>query len=240
MRFLFLDESGDATMGGPTTSLVLAGVIVEAEQWTHLNTKLAEVKIARGFSAATEIKWRHIRHPGGSRNPLNAFSDADRVQFGKDVLGIVRGSSSSRVLGVVIDKVQAYTRPEITGPEAVYERAVTFIMERFQYYLRATNDYGVVIQDERQAKQDSRLRGFYRGLLFSGTRWTRFPSIIESVFLAPSHFSTGIQLADFVAGSIYAAHGSPQRPDVKFYNIIAGKITGNRQTGVRHGFKKWP
>ncbi len=239
MRLLFLDESGEPTMGGPSKALVLGGVIVEAEQWTHMNTKLAGVKVARGFSAITEIKWRHVRHPGGSKNPLNAFSDADRVQFGKDVLGIVRGSSTTRVLGVVIDKVQAYTRAEITGPEDVYERAVMFIMERFQYYLRATRDYGVVIQDERQAKQDVRLRAFYRGLLFAGTRWTRFPNIIESVFLAPSHFSTGIQLADFVAGAIYAAHGS-HKPDAKFFNVIAGKITGNRQTGVRHGFKNWP
>jgi hypothetical protein len=66
-----------------------------------------------------------------------------------------------------------------------------------------------------------------------------FPSIIEGVFLTPSHFSPGIQLADFVAGATYAAHGSEQ-PDHKFYNIIRGKVTGNSLTGVRHGFKKWP
>ena len=40
----------------------------------------------------------------------------------------------------------------------------------------------------------------------AGTRWTVFPNIIEGVFLTPSHFSPGIQLADFVAGATYAAH----------------------------------
>lgn len=194
---------------------------------------------SRGISPATEIKWRHVRHPGGRKNPLNAFSDTDRIRYGKDMLGIIRSSSSSRVLGVVIDKVGAYTRAEITGPEDVYERAVTFIMERFQYYLNATGDFGIVVQDQRQEKQDLRLRAFYRSLLVAGTRWTIFPNIIEGVFLTPSHFSTGIQLADFVAGATYAAHGS-DNPDHKFYNIIRGKVTGNKQTGVRHGFKKWP
>jgi Protein of unknown function (DUF3800) len=239
MRLLFLDESGDALMGGPFKILVLAGVIVRADQWTHLNLSLEALKKDRGLAPALEIKWRHVRHPGGRKNPLNAFNNADRVQYGKDMLSIVRSSVSSRVLGVVIDKVTAYTRSEITTPGDVYERAVMFMMERFQYYLKATEDYGVVVQDQRQEKQDLRLRAFYRSLLVGGTRWTRFPNIIESVFLTPSHFSTGIQFADFVAGSIYAAH-VPDHLDHKFFNIIQGKITGNKQTGVRHGFKKWP
>jgi len=106
-------------------------------------------------------------------------------------------------MGVVIDKAAAYMRPEITDPEDVYERAVTFLMERFQYYLKAAGDFGLVIQDQRQTGQDIRLRAFYRTLLVAGTRWTRFPAIIENVFLAPSHLSVGIQLADFVAGAIY-------------------------------------
>src|ERR1022692_1820297 len=238
MRLLFLDESGDALMGGPFKNLVLAGVFVRADQWIELNAGLEALKKNRGFAAATELKWRHIRHPGGRKNPLNAFSDTDRVQFGKDVLGIIRRSDSCRVLGVVIDKVTAYTRAGIQGPEDIYERAVTFIMERFQYYLTATNDYGFWFRVKRQEQQDLRLRVFYRSLLVAGTRWTRFPNIIEGVFLTPSHLSPGIQFADFVAGAIYAAHSD--KPDNKFYNIIRGKITGNKLTGVRHGFKKWP
>jgi hypothetical protein len=130
MRLLFLDESGDAGMGG-TEHFVLGGVIVRADQWKPLNVQLEALKKKRGFTPAIEIKWRHIRNHGGRRNPLNAFSDADRVQFGKDVLGIIRASGPSRVLGVVIDKVQAYTRTEIKGAEDIYERGVTFVLERF-------------------------------------------------------------------------------------------------------------
>ena len=237
MRLLFLDESGDAGMGG-TEHFVLGGIIVRADQWAALNRQLEAIKQTRGFNVSLEIKWRHIRNRGGRTNPLNAFSDADRIQFARDVLGVVRSSTSSRVLGVVIDKVQAYTRPEITGPEDIYERAVTFILERFQYHLRAIDDCGIVIQDQRHEKQDIRLRAFYRSLLVGGTRWTLFPSIIEGVFLSPSHFSTGIQLADFAAGAIYAAES--KNPDKRFFNIISGKVTGNKQTGVRHGFKRWP
>jgi hypothetical protein len=140
---------------------------------------------------------------------------------------------------VVIDKVAAYAKPNITDPEALYELAVSLAMERYQYYLRAVKDLGIVIQDERHPRQDVRLRGFYRGLLAAGTYWTRFPNVIESVFLSPSHFSTGIQLADFTAGAIYAAHCTAKK-DAQYFNVIRGKITGDRKIGKRHGFKVWP
>ncbi|MFQ5927603.1 MAG: DUF3800 domain-containing protein, partial [Terriglobia bacterium] len=73
----------------------------------------------------------------------------------------------------------------------------------------------------------------------TGTYWTRFPNVVEGVFLAPSDFSTGLQLADFIAGAIYAAHCTP-RPDPKYFNIVRGKITGDPKIGKRHGFKRWP
>jgi len=143
------------------------------------------------------------------------------------------------VIGIVIDKVAAYGRPVATDPEDIYELGVSLAMERYQYYLRATRDLGIVVQDERHPRQDVRLRGFYRGLLTTGTYWTRFPNVIESVFLSPSHFSTGIQLADFTAGAIYAAHCTENK-DSKYFNVIKGKITGDKKTGKRHGFKIWP
>lgn len=185
------------------------------------------------------MKWRHVRHPGGHRNPLRALSDADKTLFARRVLGLIRQSTYARVISVVIDKVAAYTRPDVTSEEDLYEHAVSLAMERFQYYLRAARDVGVVVQDQRHPRQDIRLRAFYRSLLSTGTRWTRFPNVIEGVFLAPSDFSTGLQLVDFVAGATYAAYCTTKL-DVKYFNIIRGKITGDPKIGKRHGFKKWP
>ncbi len=238
MRMFFIDESGDAVMGG-TKYLVLAGVILRCEDWPNVRMGLDGLKTGVGVNPHVEIKWRHVRHPGGHRNPLRLLSDAQRGSHGRKTLGLIRNTTYARVIGVVIDKVAAYSKPGFVGPEDLYELGVTLIMERYQYYLRATKDLGIVVQDQRHPSQDVRLRGFYRGLLTAGTYWTRFPSIIEGVFLSPSHFSTGIQLADFTAGAIYAAYCNPVK-DLKYFNIIRGKITGDRQTGKRHGFKRWP
>ena len=238
MRFFFIDESGTAEMGG-TQHLVIAGVVLRAEDWPAVRAKFDALKSSFGINPNVEVKWRHIRHPGGRRSPLRALSNVERTRFATNTLGIVRETTYARVIGVLIDKVSAYTRPEITSDEDLYEVAVTLAMERYQYFLRATRDHGIVVQDERLPQQDVLLRAFYRSLLTGGTRWTRFPNVIESVFLTPSHYSTGIQLADFVAGAFYVAHCTP-KPDPKYFNVIRGKITGDRTIGKRHGFKKWP
>jgi len=166
------------------------------------------------------------------------LTDTERIRFAKEFLEIVRGTGTARVIGIVIDKVAAYTRTEMTEEDAVYQMAVTLAMERYQYYLRASSDHGIIVQDERRPHQDRRLRAFYRSLLIGGTRWTRFPNILEGVFLSPSDYSTGLQIADFVVGSMYAAYSD--KPDIKFFNVIRGKVTGDRRSGKRHGLKRWP
>jgi hypothetical protein len=238
MRIFFVDESGTAERSG-TKFLVLAGLILKCEEWPGLKSKFDALKAKFGINPNIEVKWRHVRHPGGHDNPLRALSDAERVRFGMRTLGIVREAGTARIVGVVIDKVAAYARPEIRSESDLYERAVTLAMERYQYHLRAGRDFGMIVQDQRRPHQDLRLRAFYAALLTTGTRWTRFPNVIEGVFLTPSHYSIGIQLVDFVAGAFYAAHCTEKR-DHKFFNVIRGKITGDPKIGKRHGFKRWP
>jgi len=49
----------------------------------------------------------------------------------------------------------------------------------------------------------------------------RFQYYLEGLFIVPSHFSTGIQLADMVAGGIYRWYA---KSDGRFHKQIAGRI----------------
>jgi Protein of unknown function (DUF3800) len=221
MRIFFVDESGTADRGD-TKFLVLAGLILKCEEWPSLKSTFDEQKAEFGINPNIEVKWRHVRHPGGHDNPLRTLTDAERIRFGMQALSIVRAAKTARVIGVIIDKGAAYARPEIRTESDLYERAVTLAMERYQYHLRASHDFGMIVQDQRRPHQDLRLRAFYAALLTAGTRWTKFPNIIEGVFLTPSHYSIGIQLVDFVAGAFYAAHCTGKR-EQKFFNVIRGQ-----------------
>ncbi len=238
MRFFFVDESGNSAMGG-TKFLVLAGLVLRDDDWPRIQGQYDSLKTEFGIHPNIEVKWRHVRHPGGHRNPLRTLTDVERTHFGMRTLGLLRQTAHARVVSIIIDKVAAYARPDIASEEDIYERAVSLAMERYQYFLRATHSFGIVVQDQRLPGQDIKLRAFYRGLLTTGTRWTRFPNILEGVFLTPSDYSTGIQIADFVAGACYAAHCS-EKSDLKYFNVIRGKITGDPRSGKRHGLKRWP
>ncbi len=235
MRLFFLDESGESF--GSTPVLVVGGLIVRAMDWSDLRNKLVSVKASYGIGPDVEVKWRHTRHPGGHKNPLHNLTEAERARFASKLLYIVRGCTYARVIGAIIDVQKANAMGK--DVESFYEFAVTFCVERYQYYLRAMRDGGMVIQDRRHERQDMRLRAFYDRLLSQGSFWTKFTNLIEGVFLTPSEYSVGVQLADFVVGAIYAAHRTPN-PEPQFFKIIRGKITGDPRIGKRHGLKLWP
>lgn len=44
-----------------------------------------------------------------------------------------------------------------------------------------------------------------------------YKNLIEGVFIAPSHFSVGIQFADLIAGAVYRKF---ERQDNKFFDMI--------------------
>ena len=63
---------------------------------------------------------------------------------------------------------------------------------------------GIAVCDHRERKQDRRLQNMhYRMMHGQEAHTSSFSNILEGVFIVPSHFSMGIQLADIVSGGIY-------------------------------------
>ncbi len=61
----------------------------------------------------------------------------------------------------------------------------------------------------------------YRMMHGQESHTSNFPNILEGVFIVPSHLSTGIQLADIVAGGIYRWFA---KDDHRFYRQICERI----------------
>lgn len=96
----------------------------------------------------------------------------------------------------------------------------------------------MLVQDSRDFKQDSELRSFYDRLLKRGTHWTKLPNIIEGIFLTPSHFSVGIEFADFCVGAIYR---HITKKDSDYFSVIKHKFIGRyKKKGLKDGLKFWP
>lgn len=174
-------------------------------------------------------------------NPLDKLNRDQRQQFAIDILNAVRRISDARFIACEIDKAKAYSRVDITRPDQIYNQGILLAMERIQYLLAAKKSRGVIIQDSREYQQDMRLRSFYGSLISKGSYWTSFPNIVEGVFLSPSDYTIGLQVADFCVGAVAKTSKLARHREPKFFNEITNKITNRGRDGVvRGGLKHWP
>jgi len=160
----------------------------------------------------------------------NHFRDA--------VFRIVTSSKSTRLICGVCDAPLAYELGNVSEQEDIYFRTYKVVTERFQYFLqdvtrtsgRKTN--GIIIADHRNGPEDNRMREQHERLIRESGRYTStYENFVETIFLAPSHMSAGMQLADMIAGAThrYFAHGDRTWIDQirpAFRASRAGRIDG--------------
>lgn len=107
---------------------------------------------------------------------------------------------------------EAYKLQYINSADDLYWYSYKQLTERFQYYLQdlertvGQKIYGIIVLDNRGSKDDQLLRELHHKLLTEQKSVTsKYGNLIEGLFIAPSHLSVGIQLADMVAGAVFRA-----------------------------------
>lgn len=112
----------------------------------------------------------------------------------------------------------------VNTQEDIYSLAYKGVTERFQYYLQdlskasARKEYGIIVYDHRGPADDKALRGEHQKLTYStGQFISKYENLVETLFLAPSHISIGVQLADMVAGAIWRKY---ERDDEEWFNHV--------------------
>ena len=144
-----------------------------------------------------------------------------------------------KVISVICKLEQAYNTRYIKTKTDAYDYCYKKLVERFQYYLQDKSkinhkeEVGIIVCDHRGRQDDSHLRQMHEKILSKGEAFcSDISSIIETLFFVPSEKSTGIQLVDLVAGSIYRLVVAK---DDNFYRHIKS-IVRSSPTGERLGF----
>ncbi len=211
MHLLFIDESGSlAPIGkhGPEDKFVLGGIIISEHAWFKVNEEFLSLK--KKYSVLGEIKWRYFFASPQKQTPLSHLDKTVKEQFRTDLYTIISRYKSIKIISTIADVAQCYSRSHINSDDDLYWFAYKRLIERFQYYLQDLSREaggkmnGIAICDHRERRQDRRLQNMhYRMMLGQESHTSKFSNILEGVFIVPSHFSTGIQLADMVAGGVY-------------------------------------
>ncbi len=229
MHLLFIDESGSLSPVGkhkPDDKFVLGGIIISEDTWFKIDSDLKYLK--KKYRIEKEIKWRYFFQAKDKATSISHLDDQQKEQLRTDVYSIISKYKSIIIISVIADVGQCYQRSHIKNDDDLYWYAYKRLIERFQYYLQdltkaaGTKMNGIAICDHRERRQDTRLQDMhYRMMHGQEAHTSNFANILEGVFIVPSHFSTGIQFADMVAGSIYRWFA---KNDDRYYRQISSRI----------------
>jgi hypothetical protein len=142
------------------------------------------------------------------------------------VFGILSKYKSIKSMSVISDTAAAYALPYVNTPDDLFWYAYKTMTERFQYYLQDISRIagqrinGIIVCDHRAPRDDRRLQELHSRLLLGRhDAHSNYSNLIEGVFIAPSHLSVGIQLADMVGGAVLRRF---KAKDSRFFDQIAG------------------
>ncbi|PWE13448.1 DUF3800 domain-containing protein [Alcaligenes faecalis] len=231
MQILFIDESGtppppDKISNAPI--FVLGGIVIPEDVWPKLSKDLAQIKAQGGIDG--EIKWRYFApsRTGAKPHPLSHMSAEQKEAIRTKLYELIGKYKSIRLICAVVNVRLAYELPYVNDADDLYWYSYKQITERFQYYLQdlekvvGSRIYGIIVCDNRAPKDDERLRELHHKLLTTQrTVTSNYSNLIEGLFIAPSHLSVGIQLADMVAGAVFRAK---KVNDPRFFGQIRGSF----------------
>ena len=245
MQILFVDESGTApNKPGRQKYFVLGGVVIPEGVWHQVEKELQEAKAK--FDIFGEIKWRFFSpHNKDKGNSLAHLEEGDRNQFRDSIFEIVTSRRSLRILSVVTSVDAAYDLDHINSADELYHFTYKPITERFQYYLQdiergsGVDTYGIIVCDHRGPRDDKRLQELHQRLVKQdGVFSSQYKNMIEGLFIAPSHWSVGIQFADLIAGAIYRKF---ENGDDRYYSRIKSSFRADSRGDIMgYGLVKAP
>jgi Protein of unknown function (DUF3800) len=248
MHMLFVDESGTppkANRADEQPYFVLGGCMIPEAYWHQVKADLHQLK--RKHRVTGEIKWRYFAPPkeNATSHALSHLNAVEKEELRSGLYQIIARYKSIRVLAVITNAPKAYTLDYINNDDDLYWYSYKQLTERFQYYLQDISKTsgqkinGIIVCDHRGPRDDKRLQGLHDKLM-SGNHdaHSNYHNLIEGLFISPSHFSVGIQLADLVAGAVLRMI---KNGDKRFYDQIVGSFRTSPTGHIEgYGLVKYP
>lgn len=209
MHFCFVDESGTPpSQPNPERPyFTLGAVIIEDVAWRGIANSVHGFCTSNGLQG--ELKWRYFSpHNSSADNPMLGKSAEQRKSLSLSFARLIARQDLT-IVACVTDIGAAYQYASVSNQQELYHFAYKPLSERFQYFLQDHKSVGIVIADHRGRDSDRLFRAHHGALTQSaGRAISRYGRFIEGLFLQDSCHSIGIQLADFVAGTIHRAYST--------------------------------
>lgn len=222
MHLCFIDESGTPPdRPNPNRPyFTLGAIIIEDKDWRKIANDVRGFCTSNGLRG--ELKWRFFSpHNSSAENPMLGKSADERKELSRQFARLI-GKSPVTIIACVTDIQAAFQYGSVSNQQQLYHFAYKPLSERFQYFLQDQKSLGITICDHRGRDNDRLFRAHHDTLTNgAGGVISGYNRFVEGLFLQDSCHSIGIQLADFVAGSIHRAYSTT---DGELAGILKSRI----------------
>jgi len=204
MYIAYVDESGDPGRNLTLTRyFTLSGIILADSNWKIF---LEKVKAFRqglkrdfGLPLRADLRATDLWRSKGDFKGLG-LSYANRATIFRRTAEFLRGSEEVAILTVSIDKGS----PQLQSTVKIGEAAWTMFLQRYENWLLAKQDLGIIVNDEgydKMLRLLSRKMRVYNPIPshYGGYYYAPVVKIIEDPFSRHSQHSYFVQLADISA-----------------------------------------
>ena len=251
--FAFSDESGNykqdrnIRFNRLNPVYIRSSFLMQGEEWLNLDYLFRQLKQEFGFSQETEIKYSDIwtiynYQQNRSRQlerrllPLKEYAVQDLVYFIRRSLELLQELECVKIIITVTKNDEIGTISE----RFIYTTHIQNLMQRIQKEFENDNtpqtneNLCLIFIDPINAEINKLLTNSYNELYLNGDYFNHFFVIKDCLHFELSHHSSGIQMADFIAGITFGYMKGREDSEEIFNQCVRpllrqrddGKITG--------------
>jgi len=228
MYIAYVDESGDPGRNTRVTKyFTLSGIIVADSNWKVFLDRVKAFRqgLKRDFKITlkADLRATDLWRRKGDLKRLG-LSYADQVEIFRRTAEFLRSSQEIVILNVSINKGS----PKLPATGRISEMAWTMFLQRYENWLLAKQELGIVVNDEGHEKMTrmlSRKMKVYNPIpsLYGGYYQAPLVKIVEDPFSRHSQDSYFVQLADMSAYLARLRHDhSPSQAKARIHWLYKG------------------
>jgi len=237
--FVFSDESGNYKPKPGRKFLrshpyyIRSAYIIKAIEWITLRTKIAKIKRNYEVEKLGELKWSKIWQLYKKRE-ISKKKFKNFLNFIEQALSTLSNLSFCKVI---------YTVTLNNAKNRIAERKIKTwhiqnVMQRVQMEIqKKRNNLAVIFIDPPSSEKERKLfQEIYKEIFLNDRFIKEYKNLKDTINFEPSHYSVGIQLADYLAGCFRGFLCDYKESKEFFLNIVSPLLRREEKKGTLLGF----
>lgn len=189
---------------------IRASLITSANNWTNIRKEFCKIKSKYNIPLDEEVKWSYLWSIKKDRKDdkltpqknyyfLKHLSEEELFSYAKEVMSLIHHMDFCKVIYTITDNDKD-TTPKINRVY-LYRMHLQDHMQRVEMELQSNQDnLALLFFDPVSKKVNEIIEEAYNEIYLSGDLIKKYKHIKDTLLFEKSHYSYGIQLADFCAG----------------------------------------